>query len=183
MNCYNHIDRVAVASCSKCGKALCKECADKYTPILCDSCFEKVQKNKLLEAFDIYMQARSYFWKKVLWGVLIMFVSFFVILIIVVLSTDNETVQMLCPFIGPIFCFFSPFGWIHSAPMSDGQYIASTIRMSNGNDGGLESILTFFYYVAKFIIKLVLAIIIGVPKFVKAILDLKKMEKMLASQK
>lgn len=28
MNCYHHPDRVAVATCAKCGKNLCKECVD-----------------------------------------------------------------------------------------------------------------------------------------------------------
>lgn len=29
MNCYHHPDRVAVATCAKCGKSICKECTDK----------------------------------------------------------------------------------------------------------------------------------------------------------
>ena len=41
MKCYNHQDRDAVATCSECGVGLCKECADKHNPILCDRCFEK----------------------------------------------------------------------------------------------------------------------------------------------
>lgn len=41
MKCYNHQERDAVATCSECGVGLCKECADKHSPILCDKCFEK----------------------------------------------------------------------------------------------------------------------------------------------
>ena len=40
MKCYNHPDRDAVATCSECGVGLCRECADKHNPILCDRCFE-----------------------------------------------------------------------------------------------------------------------------------------------
>ena len=43
MRCFNHEDREAVASCQKCGKGLCKECASKYTPCLCDECFARIQ--------------------------------------------------------------------------------------------------------------------------------------------
>ena len=38
MKCYNHPERDAVSTCSQCGRALCKECTDKYTPIMCDDC-------------------------------------------------------------------------------------------------------------------------------------------------
>lgn len=38
MNCYNHIDLPAVATCINCGKGLCSECSNKYTILICDSC-------------------------------------------------------------------------------------------------------------------------------------------------
>ena len=38
MNCYNHIDLPAVATCIDCGKGLCSECSNKYTILICDSC-------------------------------------------------------------------------------------------------------------------------------------------------
>lgn len=43
MKCYHHPDRDAVATCSICGKALCKECTDRYSPIMCGSCYEEVR--------------------------------------------------------------------------------------------------------------------------------------------
>lgn len=43
MKCYHHPDRDAVSTCSVCGKALCKECTDRYTPILCEKCHEEFQ--------------------------------------------------------------------------------------------------------------------------------------------
>ena len=44
MKCFNHEDREAVATCQHCGKALCKACASKYTPCLCDECFQALQE-------------------------------------------------------------------------------------------------------------------------------------------
>ena len=46
MKCYFHEDRETVATCKRCGKGLCKECASKYTPCLCDSCFSAIQQEK-----------------------------------------------------------------------------------------------------------------------------------------
>lgn len=43
MKCFNHEDRDAAATCQRCGKGLCKECASKYTPCLCDDCFAAIQ--------------------------------------------------------------------------------------------------------------------------------------------
>ena len=37
MRCYYHPEREAVSSCS-CGKFLCKECTDRYSPIQCEDC-------------------------------------------------------------------------------------------------------------------------------------------------
>lgn len=39
MKCFYHEDREAVAQCVDCNKGLCKECASKYKPILCDDCY------------------------------------------------------------------------------------------------------------------------------------------------
>lgn len=47
MNCFNHVDRAAVAQCSDCGKGLCPECARKYEPILCTSCFQKRKRSEM----------------------------------------------------------------------------------------------------------------------------------------
>ena len=43
MKCFNHEDREAAATCQRCGKGLCRACASKYTPCLCDECFEAIQ--------------------------------------------------------------------------------------------------------------------------------------------
>lgn len=41
MKCFYHQDRDAVAQCVDCGKFLCKECADAYSPCLCEDCASK----------------------------------------------------------------------------------------------------------------------------------------------
>mgnify|MGYP003516603359 FL=1 len=46
MKCFNHEDREAVATCQRCGKGLCKECASKYTPCLCDECYQAIQTER-----------------------------------------------------------------------------------------------------------------------------------------
>lgn len=46
LGCYNHPDRPAVAQCEECHKGLCRECASLYTPILCDSCYNEIQREK-----------------------------------------------------------------------------------------------------------------------------------------
>ena len=38
MKCYYHNDRDGVGQCNECGKVLCKECMDIYTPPLCTEC-------------------------------------------------------------------------------------------------------------------------------------------------
>ena len=38
MKCYYHPNREIVATCTECGKGLCKECASKWEPTLCDDC-------------------------------------------------------------------------------------------------------------------------------------------------
>ena len=43
MKCFYHEDREAAATCQRCGKGLCRECAAKYTPCLCDDCYEAIQ--------------------------------------------------------------------------------------------------------------------------------------------
>lgn len=56
MKCYNHSERDAVAMCNVCGKFLCKECADKHNPIMCDDCYEKSLKQEQTAESEIQSQ-------------------------------------------------------------------------------------------------------------------------------
>ena len=62
MNCINHIDRPAVAACSSCGVFLCRECASKHKPVLCDDCFGEIsranRKQRQIEAKEAYNEGR-----------------------------------------------------------------------------------------------------------------------------
>ncbi|MBQ9011828.1 MAG: hypothetical protein IJ093_04185 [Bacilli bacterium] len=51
MGCYKHPEETVVGTCPKCGKFLCKECADKYESHLCDGC-EKERKEKNEQALN-----------------------------------------------------------------------------------------------------------------------------------
>lgn len=50
MKCFNHPEREAVATCQRCGKGLCRECAEKYTPCMCDECAAQLQRNQQQQA-------------------------------------------------------------------------------------------------------------------------------------
>ena len=38
MNCYYHSESNAVATCTNCGKGLCKQCTDRFNIPICESC-------------------------------------------------------------------------------------------------------------------------------------------------
>lgn len=52
MGCFEHPEKTVVATCSKCGKFMCRECAEKYESKYCESCekerisIEKATKEK-----------------------------------------------------------------------------------------------------------------------------------------
>ncbi len=46
MNCYNHHNDPAVATCIDCGKGLCNNCAHKYNIPICDNCNQIRIKNE-----------------------------------------------------------------------------------------------------------------------------------------
>ena len=50
MKCFNHPEREAVATCQRCGKGLCRECAGKYTPCMCDTCAAQIRQNQQQQA-------------------------------------------------------------------------------------------------------------------------------------
>ncbi len=51
MNCNNHTEVVAVATCNECNKGLCKECANIYTIPICTECNDRLKSQ---EKFSIY---------------------------------------------------------------------------------------------------------------------------------
>jgi len=55
MNCYNHPEEVAVASCIDCGKGLCKKCASLYQIPICNECNLKRVKSDKGNILRVYL--------------------------------------------------------------------------------------------------------------------------------
>lgn len=49
MNCFFHVEQPAVAQCNICGRGLCKECAQKYSYIVCDDCIDEIETKIVAE--------------------------------------------------------------------------------------------------------------------------------------
>lgn len=115
MRCFNHEEREAVATCQRCGKALCKECASKYSPCLCDECAAAIrheQQQKTLSAEDQRRQkyksalvdTKNEFIRALLLGVVIG-------LFFVWLGLQNDGFQLLRTLFYFVFGLSIPFGW------------------------------------------------------------------------
>ena len=63
MGCFYHPDATVVASCPKCGKFLCKDCAEKYESKLCDKCeaerIAQIEKNKAQKKEDFHKSSKK----------------------------------------------------------------------------------------------------------------------------
>lgn len=46
MNCFYHPDKPAVATCTRCGKGLCADCAHKFEPVCCEDCAKTAIANE-----------------------------------------------------------------------------------------------------------------------------------------
>ena len=55
MNCFNHTEITAVASCIDCGKGLCKECSSLYQIPICNECNLKRVKNDKGNILKVYL--------------------------------------------------------------------------------------------------------------------------------
>ena len=120
MKCFNHEDRDAVAYCQHCGKALCRECAEKYTPCLCDDCFEALwqeqQRQKQAEEEAWGAQRREELEGTVRGFMIRALIGFG--LWLVMLPPLMEGVPLLMVLVQLLVLFSVPFGW-HL--ISDGQ--------------------------------------------------------------
>lgn len=136
MECYYHSGREIVAVCSECGKGLCKECASKWEPILCDDC----AKNRIDEKRAGLKQAIGL-------GVLILAAGI-VIGLISAISEGN-----------PEYLFMGiTFGYAF-AGLPNGWRVLSNIQPS------MFLILPVFGWVIYFLIKALLAMLVGLFVF------------------
>ena len=98
MKCYYHPEREIVATCTQCGKGLCKECASKWEPALCNEC-----------AHDLIEQKRAYLKRAISSGIVIFAIGTIIGLISFIQSGD---IRMLGG--GLIYGYFLagvPNGW------------------------------------------------------------------------
>lgn len=114
MKCFNHPDQDAVATCQNCGKGLCRECAAKHTPCLCDSCVALIQREQQQEAQRqedqrkqkykaALVDTRDEFLKTAIIGVILAIFFAFIV------WSDAGDFQEYTFAIGVGFCV--PFGW------------------------------------------------------------------------
>lgn len=171
MKCFNHVEREAVATCKKCGKGLCKECAEKYTPCMCDACAAQLQQDKQQQAQnkeeqrkqkykDALVDTRGEFIKTTLIGVVIG---------IALMVWQHDDAYTVGDYIGYLIIgLFIPFGWKFLT------YLQSFIPIFLFG--------TWWFWLIYIIVKAFLSIFIGIPAFiyqlVKTIMAQRKINKL-----
>ncbi len=146
MKCFYHEERDAVATCTRCNKGLCKECASLYNPCLCKECdlivenekkdyVEEKRKNALIDTTSEFIFA-------IVKGVVSLVIGYFVMNFIY-----NDSFSFFQVF----YFFFLPFGWAVLTYLE--QFFPTLIL------GGL----IFWIYL---IFKFVLSILLGIPCFI-----------------
>lgn len=135
MKCFNHTNIDAVATCVDCGKSLCKTCASKYEPILCDDCYQE-RMNKYNAGQQEY---KGSIVGSIIWSV-ILFIAGFVIPIIMYGEFDAASS------FGMGYCLAGfPYGW----------------RALNRITPDIFLIMPIVGWLIYFIIKAFLAVMIG----------------------
>ena len=176
MKCFNHTEREAVATCQKCGKGLCRECAEKHTPCLCDPCAVQIQYDQQQQA-QIKEEQRKQKYKAALADSRGDFIKTAIIGILVgiffvrwdvhggngnVDTSFIDNVGMFCV----AFCI--PFGWRFIT------YLQSFFPISLFG--------TFWFWIIYIGVKGFLSILVGIPAFifqiVKMILAQSKVNKL-----
>ena len=156
MKCYNHIELDAVATCQLCGKALCRACAAKYSPCMCDECADAVRREAeyLSQAEEIELKARyrdtlidtrGEFVRACLKGLLIAFLVFG-FYHVQIGDSFGESLAFAT------FCFFAPFGW---------RFL--TYLQSYSNIFLIGNIAFWFVWIGT---KALLGLILGIPCFI-----------------
>ena len=151
MKCYNHPEREAVASCQNCGKALCKECADKYQPCLCDDCYKVLRQKEI----DDLKSARKRLIKT--------FVISCVLVVICAIITISEGKESF-PWIISLIAFFIPWGWNYANLLGLTWFFSF-------NPGGFILMLLVYLFRA------IVSAVIGVFCFIAAVIKFTKIKK------
>lgn len=176
MKCFNHPERDAVATCQKCGKGLCRECAEKYTPCMCDACAAQAQKNKQQQAInkenerkqkykDALVDTRSEFIKTALIGIVVGIIG---VWWTATHTSDGEQYSFLY-YVGLFFGYFCiPYGWKFLT------YLQSFLPISIFG--------TWLFWIIYIGVKAMVSVLVGIPTFfyqlVKTILNQRKIDKL-----
>lgn len=176
MKCYYHPDRDAVASCKKCGRAICKECFDEdivgrrfqLYDGLCPACRDRshyVEHSRLKsEKCSDLEQHKKVFIRCIIIG-LILAVAFFLAFMIIGMSNGHKFVAQLRNFgyagaFGLLQLFTAPFGW----------WLISAIKSRISPDSNVTikvySLLMQFLRLILFLFKIFISTCIGLPAFV-----------------
>lgn len=176
MKCFNHPEREAVATCQKCGKGLCRECAEKYTPCMCESCAAQVRRNRQQQAQnkeeqrkqkyrDALVDTRSEFIKTAVIGMVVAIAATWWT------ATQSRSVELngFLDYIGLFFAYFCiPFGWKFLT------YLQSFFPVSLFG--------TWWFWFIYLAVKVFISAIIGIPTFlyqlVKTILTQRNINKL-----
>lgn len=163
MNCYYHNDDPAVAQCADCGKYLCKECTDKghymsenENLIICEDCRTIRMKKKARKRVESYKEEKKSFITHIIIGIVLAVAS---AIIIELNFYEGSAAAFLF--------FFIPFGWLHRT----GNETEYALRVTgNDNMSSVAKILNF-------LVKLVIAIVLGIPFFIRDCISLNESSK------
>lgn len=157
MKCFNHPEREAVATCQKCGKGLCRECAGKYTPCLCDTCAAQIQrseqeqaKNKEDQRKQKYKAAlvdtRSEFIRTAVIGIFISIIGTWY-------GAQSGSLRGFTDYVSSIILWFCvPFGWTFLT------YLQSFFPVTIFG--------TYWFWFIYGVVKVCLSMVVGVPAFI-----------------
>lgn len=157
MKCFNHPEREAVATCQKCGKGLCRECAEKHTPCMCDPCAAQVKQSQQQQAQSkeeqrkqkykaALVDTRSEFIKTTVIGIIIG-------ILLVWFMKGELPERSFADCVGYfIVGFFIPFGWKFLT------YLQSFIPLTIFG--------TFWFWIIYGVVKAVLSVFVGIPAFI-----------------
>ena len=161
MKCFYHEEKDAVATCTVCGKALCKECAAAHTPCICADCYESRQKSEQQEKQAKYRDAlidtTTEFTRACVLGLVVGMVT-----VSIIIESGLPLPMYLVYF---LLSFTVPFGWKLIT------YLQSFFRFF------LIAPVTF--WIAWYIFKFMMSMFIGIPAFLYQLFKTMKVQKEL----
>lgn len=170
--CYFHAGEPSVGQCVKCGKNVCKDCAESYQvtageyagKILCYSCCEElVQENINLLAINK---------KHIILTFILTAVGALLGLIFGISSTGDATMTCIFVCIGATF-----FSFVKDFFKSIGQ----AFRVMGWGDGAGGELLGIFFFVFKLIYIMLKSVVVAFIKVIKYSIYLSKTSKALES--